>query len=235
MEDIMQALNLRTSRTPLPNAAAMVAGPVVMLASYLIHTGVDGGGPGISMDAVRKMLAAVAAHRVGALTGFALWGVAAALLIPAFAGLRAERAKGERLVAVGVPFAQVGLIAATAVSALLGLVPHVLTAPGGGQGGPVGAAQVMHALNDAMTPLYLAGLLFPLGTVILTIGLLRDPAVRWRAIPLGVGAIPTLFIFSGLPGIIAAALMLTGFVWVGLRPGRATARSAAMQAPVPAA
>ena len=230
----MQALNLKSNKTPLPNAAAMVAGPVVMLVSYAIHTGIDGGGPGISLDAVRKMLAGVAAHRPGALAGFALWGVAAALLIPAFGGLRAERAKGGRLVAVGVPVVQVGLIAAIAVSALLGLVPHVLTAPGVGPGGPA-AAQVMHALNDAMTPLYLAGLLFPLGTVILTIGLLRDPAVRWRAIPLGVGAIPTLFIFSGLPGIIAAALMLTGFVWVGLRPGRPAVQRTAIQDPVPAA
>ena len=231
----MQALNLRTSSTPLPNAIAMVAGPVVMLASYMIHTGVDGGAPGISLDTVRKMLATVAAHRPAALAGFALWGVAAALLIPAFGGLRAARPRGGRLVAVGVPFAQVGLIAAIAVSALLGLVPHVLTAPGGGPGGPAVAAQLMHALNDAMTPLYLAGLLFPLGTVILTIGLLRDPAVRWRAIPLGVGAIPTLFIFSGPPGIIATALMLVGFVWVGLRPGRATARSTPVHEPVPAA
>jgi hypothetical protein len=230
----MKALNLRTSRAPLPNAAAMVAGPVIMLVSYLVHTGIDGGGPGISLDAVRKMLATVAAHRPAALAGFALWGVAAALLIPAFGGLRSERAKGGRLVAVGVPFAQAGLLAAITVSSLLGFVPHVLTAPGGGPGHPAVAAQFMHTLNDAMTPLYLAGLLFPLGTVILTIGLLRDPAVRWRAIPLGVGAIPTLFIFSGLPGIIATALMLTGFVWVGLRHGPATAGSTAMQEPVPA-
>lgn len=45
-------------------------------------------------------------------------------------GLRTQRAKGGRFVAAGVATAQAGLMVVIASSALLTLVPYVLTAPG---------------------------------------------------------------------------------------------------------
>jgi hypothetical protein len=219
---------LKRKGVALPNAAAMVAAPTVMLAAFAIHPAVAAG-PFITLAAVNKFLAATAAHRPATLAGGALYGTAAALLIPAFGGLRTERAKGGRFVAVGVTVAQVGLMVVIATVALLSLLPYVLTAPGTD---PAAAARLMHAINNDMGALYLGGLLFPLGTVVVTIGLLRDRAVRWWAIPFAIGTVPTLLIFGGVQGVIAAALMLVGFIGAGLRPWRAA--SPGHPAPQPA-
>jgi hypothetical protein len=221
---------LKTRGVALPNAAAMVAAPVVMLAAFAVHPS-TAAGPFITLDAIRKFLAVTAAHRSAALAGGVLYGTAAALLIPAFGGLRTQRAKGGRLVAAGAGVAQAGLIAVIASTALLTLVPYILTAP---STDPAAAARLMHTLNNDMTALYQAGLLFPLGTVIVTAGLLRDRAVRWWAIPFAIGTIPALIIAGGPQGIIAAALMLTGFIGAGLRPWRAAQPSQPAPQPVPA-
>jgi hypothetical protein len=53
-------------------------------------------------------------------------------------------------------------------------------------------------------------ILFPLVTLMFSIGLVTDPAVLWRAVPLALGNNPTPFIFSGIPGVVAALLMRTG-------------------------
>jgi hypothetical protein len=211
---------LKARGVALPNAAAMVAAPVLLLASFIIHPSASaaGAGPFLTLAAVRSFLTFTAAHRAATLVGNALFGIAAALLIPAFGGLRTPRAKGSGLVTAGVPVAQAGLIAAVASTAVLTLVPYVLTARGLNLGI---AAPLMQGVNNDLSALYLAGLLFPLGTIIITVGLLRDRVVRWWAIPLAIGAIPTLAIYGGPEGIVAAALMLAGFVGVGLRPWQA--------------
>jgi hypothetical protein len=198
---------------PALNAIAMVAAPLTMLASYIVAPSLPATAPHATLAEIRQYLTAFAAHRPAALTAVLLYGAAAALLIPAFAGLRTPRAKGGRLVSAGVPVAQAGLAAVIGIAALLALVPYALTASGTD---PAVAAQILLKLNNSMNVLYAIGPLFPLGTLIVTIGLLRDPIVRWWAIPLGAGTIPTLIIFSGIPGIIAAVLMLAGFAGTGL-------------------
>jgi hypothetical protein len=222
---------LKTKGVALPNVAAMVAAPALMLAAFAIRPSAAAG-PFIALAAIRKFLAVTAAHRTATLAGGALYGTAAALLIPAFSGLRTQRAQGGRFVAAGVVLAQAGLMVVIASAALLTLVPYVLTAPGTSL---ADAARLMHAINNDMSALYQAGLLFPLGTLIITAGMLRDRAVRWWAIPFAIGTIPTLLIFGGPQGIIAATLMLIGFIGIGLRPWQAAQPSQPAPQPVPAA
>jgi hypothetical protein len=222
---------LKAKGVAVPNAAAMVAAPVLMLAAFAIRPSAAAG-PFIALAAVRKFLAVTSAHRTATLAGGALYGTAVALLIPAFGGLRTQRAKGGQLVAAGVAVAQAGLMVVIASAALLTLVPYALTAPGVSL---AAAAPLMHSINNDMSALYQAGLLLPLGTIIVTVGLLRDRAVRWWAVPFAIGTIPTLLIFGGSLGIIAAVLMLTGFIGAGLRPWRAAQPSQAAPQPVPAA
>ena len=60
-------------------------------------------------------------------------------------------------------------------------------------------------------------LLAPIGCVILAIGLVRDPVLRWRGLVLPAGLIGFFLIPSGILGVIAGVVLLVGFVLTTFR------------------
>lgn len=191
---------------------AMFSAPLVVIAVYLVTPSAQATqSPSMTLAEAQQALDVVVAHRSASFTGLLLTMVAAALLIPSLAGIaQPKRERGGMLVTIGATLVQVSAIVTVALSFAIGAFTNAVTAP---SMDTTTMVRPMYELyHQSLGYLGAFDLLAPIGCVILAIGLVRDPALRWRGLVLPAGLIGFFLIPSGILGVVAGVVMLAGFV-----------------------
>jgi hypothetical protein len=190
---------------------AMFTAPLVVIAVYLITpTAQATQSPSMTLADAQKALDVVVAHRAASFAGLVLTMVAAALLIPAVAGVvQPKRERGGLLVTIGVTLVQISAIVTVALSFAIGAFTNAVTAP---SIDTTTMVRPMYELyHQSLGYLGAFDLLAPIGCVVLAVGLVLDPALRWRGVVLPLGLIGFFLIPAGIVGVFAGVIMLAGF------------------------
>jgi hypothetical protein len=166
------------SKTTIAGAAALLAAPVVVIASALAQ-------PTLSSDAV-KQVAALAGHRAAASTGIALSIVAVALLIAGVVWLALALApRASRLAMAGGVLAVLGLLVVLFENSVGAAAPAIVAGLSRAQATAV-ITSIHTGAISALEPLSILG---DIGIALLGIAVARAGAPRWAAAAIVIGAL----------------------------------------------
>ena len=165
---------------------------------------------------VTVALDAVDASRTRTYLAYLFVVIGLTLLLPAWAGIVAL-APNSALNVTGAVLAAIGIGAGIGTNALTGLNLYVATDPR--LTASTGEAFIDRLWQDnAITPLYLAFLLLPVGLLLALAGLLRARAARWWELAVwATGLILLLLSSGGWIGALASIVLLAGFLLLGRR------------------
>lgn len=195
-------------------AASLVALPVVTAAVLLlVPTAADE--RVTDSDGARSALSAASEHRLGSWIGLLLAGAPYALLIPALtAVLHATPGRGRGLVRTGHVMVGIGALALAVDNAIVAVSLRAATTPGLDHDAMVSYTVALQKEQGPLAPILWCALPLFLGVVLLAIGMLRAPALRWWH---------AVLVAAATVGLVAAAPDVTGAVECGLLAAMAVA------------
>lgn len=198
-------------------ALAMIGAPVLLaLGSLLVPGGVDS-----KADTLRESVAQLqmaGAHRGQVFLAFLLHVFAGLLLIPAVGGLtRLVQERGAALATIGGVLAGIGAGFIAALAALFGLTAYFATAT---ELDPAALAQYQFVMKQdpGAFVLFFVFLLFPLGMLLLVVGLLRARTVPgWQPWLLLIATVVGFFSEGGVVGAAGGLPLVVALTMLALR------------------
>jgi hypothetical protein len=189
--------------------SSLVALPVVTAAIMLVLPA-DASSRSTDAAGATKALVAATDHRAGVWIGLMLVGLLYLLLLPALqAVLRVVTGRGRALVRIGYVLSCVGACALAIEDAVIGVTLRAATTPGLSRPGMVTYLVDLQKEKGPLSPLLWLSLPMFVGIVVMALGVLRSPSLRWwHAALLVVSVFGLLAASPGFAGIVVCAVLV---------------------------